>query len=353
MTSVRFGIIGLGMGAVHLQACLENPRAEITAICDSGEARLREVAASRGIPFAAADYHEIVSRDDVDAVVVASPDFLHAEHSVAAMEAGKHVLCEKPLALTLADCRAMIDAADRTGMTFMVGQVCRFAPGFVRAKELIDAGAIGELFLVESEYAHDYTNVPGVGGWRRDPAHPREPVIGGGCHAVDLLRWLAGEPVEVDAYANHRVLTDWPVDDCTVAILRFESGVVGRLMVSIGSKRAYTMRSAFYGTRGTVICDNTSPTLTLFTDDESFAPDEARGSHHFTVPIEVPVGRQEKAVPQEIDHFVDCVLGQAPVAMGAREGARTVAVCLAIVEAAHTGRRVLVTRIPIGSGRED
>lgn len=339
---LRLGIIGLGMGEAHAAACASVPEVEVRAVCDTDATRLDQVAEAHSVPARATDYRELVCRPDVDAVIVASPDRFHAEHAAAAMEAGKHVLCEKPLALTHRDCAAIVEAMDRTGRLCMVAQVCRFAPGFVRARELVEAGAIGELFLAESEYAHDYSGAGGAGGWRRDPAHPREPVIGGGCHAVDLLRWVAGDVAEVSAYANHVALPEWPVNDCTVAALRFRSGVVGRLMVSIGCKRAYTMRSVFCGTRGTIVCDNTSPSLTLYTDDPMYAPEETRAQHHFTVPIEVPVGLQEKAIAAEIEHFAECAAGRRPLTMDAREGARTVATCLAIVEAARSDGSVPV-----------
>ena len=123
---------------------------------------------------------------------------------------------------------------------------------------LIDAGRIGELFFVESEYAHDYsTAARGWNDWRVDSNRPREPYLGGGCHAVDLLRWIAGNPSEIMAYSNHKCLTDWPVDDCTISMMKFPNNVIGKVFVSIGCKRDYTMRSVFYGTRGTIIADNT------------------------------------------------------------------------------------------------
>ena len=159
-----------------------------------------------------------MERDDVDAVVVATPDQLHREMTMAALGAGKHVLCEKPMALTLEDCQAMIDASRNTDRKLMIGQICRFTPGFMRAKQLIDNGEIGELFFVESEYAHDYSKIPGTfSNWRLDPL--RHGFLGGGCHAVDLVRWIAGNPYEVAAFANKKMLTDWPTDDCTIAIM--------------------------------------------------------------------------------------------------------------------------------------
>jgi predicted dehydrogenase len=214
----------------------------------------------------------------------------------------------------------------------MVGQVCRFAPGFVLAKRLVERGDIGELFFVESEYAHDYTHVGGIGGWRKDPAVRREPFVGGACHAVDLLRWVAGEMVECFAYSNRKVLTDWPVDDHTIAVYRFASGATGKVMCSIGCKRPYTMRSVFYGTKGTIICDNTSPAIQLHTTGLP----EAREW------ITLPVNLASHNVSAEIDELVGCIRAGKPLVTDGREGARTVAACRAAVESAASGRPVAV-----------
>jgi hypothetical protein len=190
------------------------------------------------------------------------------------LEAGKHVLCEKPLALTKEDITEMVRAARKSNCIFMVGQICRFTPAFAKTKELIDNGTLGELYFVESEYAHDYMNiVSNKQNWRADNA--RHGVIGGGCHAVDLLRWLAGDPEEIFAYGTHKLLPTVSYDDSTIAIMKFPNNVAGKVYVSTGCKRDYTMRTVIYGTKGTIICDNTSPTMQLFVADENgVAPEE-------------------------------------------------------------------------------
>jgi len=252
------------------------------------------------------------------------------EMSEAFMRAGKDVLCEKPMALTVAECEHMMRAEKETGRKLMIGQVCRCAPAFALAKRLIDEGRIGELFFVESEYAHDYAVARGANDWR---VHPdRHGIIGGGCHAIDLLRWIAGDPTEVFAYANHKCLTDWPVDDCTIAIYQFPNNVAGKVFTSIGCKRDYTMRSVFYGTKGTIICDNTSPEISLF--EVSDIPRED-GKRAYTVPQMLPVEINNHNITLEISEFVDAILGGYDLPVGSMEGAKTVAVCCATVEAAR------------------
>lgn len=325
-------VLGGRMGAAHARAFVSNPHTELRAVCELDLELGAKLAAETGAAFVTEDYREILQRDDVQLVVVATPDPVHAEQVIAALEAGKDVLCEKPMAMNVAQCEAMIAAADRTGRKLMVGQVCRFTPGFTLAKRLVDDGRIGELYFVESEYAHSYANSPGVGGWRIDPERKREPFLGGGCHAVDLLRWIAGEMETCYALANHKCLPEWPVDDCTVALYQLRSGANAKVLCSIGCRRPYTMRSVFWGTRGTIICDNTGPTLQLATD-------EYPESREF---MSLPVNINNHNVTAEVGKFVEAVRGAAPLECDGREGARTVAACLAAVESAASGTPVRV-----------
>ena len=198
-----FGAIGLMFGNAHLEGALAYG-AEVAAICDLDAETLRKSGEKYNIPEEkwTTDYHDILNNPEINMVSIAIPDQQHRQVACEMLAAGKHVLCEKPLALTREDIEAMVQATEKSEAKFMVGQICRFTPAFAKAKEIIDSGEIGELYFVESEYAHDYMNiVKNAQIWRADPQ--RHGVIGGGCHAVDLLRWLAGDPVEVFAYGTH------------------------------------------------------------------------------------------------------------------------------------------------------
>ena len=320
--------IGMKFGMCHIEGAM-NYGAEIAAICDCDEENLRAAGERYGIPEEkwVTDYMDIVNNKDIDVVTVAIPDQLHKKVSCDLLRAGKHVLCEKPLALTREDVEEIVRVADESGSKFMVGQICRFTPAFEKAKEIIEAGTIGELYFVESEYAHDYMYI--IDNWRSDPN--RHGVIGGGCHAVDLLRWLAGDPKEVFAYGTHKLLPQVEYDDATIAIMKFDDNLAGKVFVSTGCKRDYTMRTVIYGTKGTLICDNTSPTMTLFVVGEDELAKEPET-------IEVQVNNHNAA--KEFEVFADAIINDKPVVTDAREGAKTVAVCLAIVEAAKTGKIV-------------
>ncbi len=334
MDKLGAAVIGLRMGRAHAEGYSKNPHVRLVAFCDTDANHVAAVAKQYDVKDTVADYRRLLDRKDIQLVSVATPDQFHCEQAVAFMDAGKHILCEKPMAMTVPECEQMIAAADRNKVKFMIGQVCRFTPGFLMAKKLVSGGDIGKLYFAESEYAHSYRHAKGVGNWRMDPVRLRHPFLGGACHAVDVLRWIAGDIVETFAYANHFCLTDWPVDDCTIAAFKFQDGVIGKAMGSIGCVRPYTMRSVFCGTEGTIIADNTSPQVQICSNKfMSGAP------QFTTIPVPQPAA---KPMNEEVGMFVDAVVNNKPLPLDARQGARTVAACLAAVESAATGKPVKV-----------
>ncbi len=323
---LNIAVIGCShMGSLHMQGVV-NKGANLYAICDPHEEYLEERQKQFDVKIAVKDYRELVNDPAIDAAVIVTPDKLHLEMTEAFLRAGKDVLCEKPMALTVEECEHMMRVEKETGRKLMIGQVCRCTPSFVMVKDMIDKGTIGELTFVESEYAHCYQRARGVDDWRVDP--DRHGVIGGGCHAIDLLRWIAGNPTEVYSYANHKILNDWPVDDTAIAIYQFPNNVMGKVFVSIGCKRDYTMRSVFYGTKGTIICDNTSPKITLFQEVEG----EPKS---FTKPQELDVEVNNHNITAEIDAFVEALMAGSDMPVSSMEGASTVAVAVATVESAQ------------------
>ncbi len=326
--NLNVAVIGCSnMGRSHMTGVVNKVGATLYAICDNAaDDRLAKCKEEFNVPVAVTDYRLLVEDPNIDAAVIVTPDKLHLEMTAAFLRAGKDVLCEKPMALTVEECTEMRRVEKETGRRLMIGQVCRYTPAFVKAKELVESGRIGELFFVESEYAHDYSQKRGYNEWRVCPE--REGFIGGGCHAVDLLRWIAGDPTEVYAHANHKCLTDWPVNDSTIAIYKFPNNVMGKVFVSIGCRRDYTMRSVFYGTKGTIICDNTSPTLTLFEGED------------YGTPQEISIEINNHNITAEIDAFVTSLTENKDILVSSAEGANTVTVCCATVESAAKGAPV-------------
>ena len=332
--NINIAVIGCSyMAELHMQGINAKEGASLYAVCDIDKEKAEASKEKLGAKIAVTDYRELVNDPEIDAVVIVTPDQVHLEMTVAFLMAGKDVLCEKPMALTLAECEEMMRAEKKSGRRLMIGQVCRCTPGFLAAKKLVDEGRIGELCFVESEYAHNYDHARGANDWRVCPE--RHGFIGGGCHAVDLLRWIAGDPTEVYALANHKVLMDWPSDDFTVAVYKFPNNVAGKVFVSIGCKRDYTMRSVFYGTMGTIICDNTSPTIQLFEDDKENGKEYTKAQI-----IDVEINNHN--ITAEIDMFVDALINGTEMPVSSMEGASTVAVCCATVEATKSGEIVKI-----------
>lgn len=325
---LRVANIGMKFGMAHVEGAMAYG-AEIAAICDVNEDNLRFAGERYSIPEERrfTDYRQFLNDPTIDVVTVAIPDQQHMQLSCDFLRAGKHVLCEKPLALTREDTLEIIKAADESDKKFMVGQICRYTPAFEKAKELIDAGTVGDVYFIESEYAHDYMYI--ATDWRADPL--RHGVVGGGCHAVDLIRWLVGDPVEVFAYGTHRLLPQVSYDDATVAVMKFDENTMGKVFVSTGCKRDYTMRTLVYGTKGTIICDNTSPEITLYTLGEN---------EMATEPQKIAVEVNSHNAGKEFEVFANAILTGSPVPTDAREGAKTVEVCRAIVDSSVTGRIV-------------
>ncbi len=330
------GVIGLGMGESHLKGAIESG-AEIGLICDTNSEKMKSVGAKYGVPEEkqTTDWHDIVNSKEINVVIIATPDQQHREQVEALLDAGKHIMCEKPLALTHADINAIVAAVEaHPECKFMVGQICRFTPAFVTAKKIIDSGRIGELYFVESEYAHDYSHMfhDGRMSWRVDP--DRNGVVGGGCHAVDLMRWLVGsDPFEVYGYGTHKLLPEVTYDDANLAVMKFPDSVMGKVFVSTACKRDYTMRTCVYGTKGTLIFDNRSNTMQGYFCDED-------GTGGTGAPVIIPVDINNHNATAEFKEFAKCLKEDLPVATTVYEGAKTIAACLAVVESANTGKIV-------------
>ena len=330
------GVIGLGMGRAHLEGAIKYG-ATVGLICDTNPEKLKQWGEHNNIPEEkwTTDWHDIVNNKEINAVIIATPDQLHKEHVVACLEAGKHIMCEKPLALTRDDIEAIVKAVEaHPECKFMIGQICRFTPAFVQAKKYIEEGKIGDLYFVESEYAHDYQHMfeDNPTNWRSDPV--RNGVVGGGCHAVDLLRWLVNEdPCEIYAHGTHKLLPEVSYDDANLAIMKFPGNVMGKVFVSTGCKRDYTMRPCVYGTKGTLIFDNRSENMTVyFADEEGHGADKPQ-----TVPVEI----NNHNAAAEFKVFAEALVNDTEIETSVYEGAKTVAACLAIIESSKTGKIVV------------
>ena len=338
MSDKKLNVAVIGCGIItwrHTEALQKMPEVNLYALCDTAkDDRAEKLKVKYGTPETkiVTDYKDLLGDPQIDAVIITTPDGVHCEQACAFLRDGKPVLLEKPMALKEEECQEMLRCSKETGTMLTVGQVARYSANFTLAKRLIDEGHIGELTFVESEYAHDYALRTGEGDWRKSP--DRHGMIGGGCHAIDLLRWIAGDPTEVQAIANHKYLNDWPVDDTCDAIYKFPNDVIGKVFCGIGVKRSYTMRTCIYGTKGTLIFSNYGRILTLYK-----ASPEGFG---YTVPHRIPTIPISHNMFAEIKDFIDAVVQGKNPPISPLEGASTVAVACATVKSAQTGKPVKI-----------
>ncbi len=223
-------------------------------------------------------------------------------------------------------------AAGAAGTRVMVGHGARFSRIFIAIHELVRSGRLGEACFVEGDYVHDlgpFLGLPGHDWWMDAAKEGPLPILGGACHPVDLMRWIAGEIVEVSAFGARRNIPEAPWHDTVIANLRFASGALGKCLVSCGAKVPYAMNLSYYGTRGSVVNDR------LFLDGIPHVEEFMR--------LPVPIRAEDHTCAEELDHFLDCVESGATPAIDAVEGARSLAVCCAMAESIEAGRPVPVT----------
>ncbi|MDB6170606.1 MAG: putative dehydrogenase [Verrucomicrobia bacterium] len=261
MKKIRFGILGSGyMGRTHAEAVLRlADDAALTAV--SGGRRAPGLAARFGIPEEPTA-EALIRRADVDAVIVATPHHLHPAATILALEQGKHVLVEKPLATSVDDCDRMIAAATRSKRILATGYHQRFRPNNREARRLIQAGAIGRLQTVQvsmpSQQPVGMSNFGSDWSWWNDPASVGH-LVNSFPHGIDLLRWCTGAEVSTVTAFCRTLLPDIKVEDTTMALAEFSNGVIA----SLYSSRALpappfpgeAFRCRFVGTTGLIDLD--------------------------------------------------------------------------------------------------
>jgi len=347
MSKIGIGIIGSGGIAAegHISGYLTDPRCEIVALWDVDEAKAREQAQRLGVKNATftTSLEEFLSRPDVQAVSVCTPDHLHGEHAHAALQAGKHVLCEKPMTTTREDAARLVQDVRATGLTFLVGQIVHHQPDYQAMVEAYRAGEIGEAWLAESDYISDMRRYYGPDSetpWRTDPRTPQDILLGGGCHSMGVMMWAMNTRVkQVFAYANHKAEPSLPINDCYLVSLSFENGAIGKLIAASGNRGAAPTggRLVLYGTKGTlwggkIYRNNRELKKTEVIRDfrEEFQDHKPR----------VQGTRQVQHWGEQCSHFLDCIEGKAKPVTSVEEGARIVAALCAAIESARTGKPV-------------
>jgi UDP-N-acetylglucosamine 3-dehydrogenase len=240
---IRIGVIGGGSIARkrHLPELADNPNVKIEAICDVSKERAEELARQYGAkPFT--DYRKLIELKSLDAVIVCATNTTHAVMTIDALRAGKHVLCEKPMAVNLQDARSMISASEESGKYLMIAHNQRLSPAHIKAKEILRTGRLGKVLTFRAVFGH-----PGCEYWAIDKANTwffNKSITFFGCigdlgiHKFDLMRWMLNEEfVEVSAFAetlNKRNAKGQLIDveDNASCILKGKSGIIGDIILS-------------------------------------------------------------------------------------------------------------------------
>jgi len=339
---INFGIIGAGgisqrrmipEGFAHSDKC------RLLAVMDSVPETAQAVAKKFKVPRWFDNVSDILDLSEVQAVYIASPNKFHKEQVIAAAQAGKHVLVEKPIALTVADAEAMIAACKANGVKLMVGYMMRFHAHHNRLKEMIEAGDLGQVVFGRTQLTCWYPPISGA--WRQDPAAGGGGAwIDMGSHCVDLLEMWLGPISRVTALS--RTLTHaYKVDDSTTVLCEFASGAQGVVEVNFNvpdeaGQNALEIR----GTRGVVTADHTigqgeggNMTAYLF-NQAGYSAAQDRSKAFILEPVNVKPVNMYRA---ELEYFADCIaLDKAPLISG-EHAVHNLKIVLAAYEAARTG----------------
>ncbi|WP_449536507.1 Gfo/Idh/MocA family protein [Ferdinandcohnia sp. Marseille-Q9671] len=240
MEKLRVAVIGCGSIAQHrhLPEYNANTHVEIVAVCDINEQRAKETAEKYGAD-AYTSYEELLQHANVDIVSVCTPNYLHADVSIAALHAGAHVLCEKPMATSAEEAENMIAAAEASGKKLMIAHNQRFVQSHQRARQLIKSGDLGKIFSFRTAFGHggpERWSIDGKDSWFFEKEKAFVGAMGDlGVHKTDVLRFILGEEiVEVGAFVEQNTKEFSNVDDNAVCVLKTESGIIGTLAASWG-----------------------------------------------------------------------------------------------------------------------
>lgn len=349
---IGFAVAGCGViGKTHAEQVRAVAGARLVAVADEVPERARAFAEQYGVP-GYTDLAELFARDDVDVVTVGTPSGLHAEVAIAAARAGKHVIVEKPIEVTLAKADAMIAACRDAGVKLCVISQHRFDPSTITVKRQIEEGRFGRMLLGEA--AVNWYRSQGYydsGAWRGTWAlDGGGALMNQGIHTVDLLQYLMGPVESVFAHMgtlNHQRIE---VEDAAVAVLRFQGGGIGTLVGTTIAYPGLSTRVEVFGEKGTAVIEHDKLTH-LYLREGGEGADAGYGDRNAVNLAETPQGSHLTAAADpkaiaSVGHraqFEDMIAaireGREPLVNGI-EGRKPLAVILAVYESARTGREV-------------
>jgi len=345
---MKFAVVGAGViGETHARLITSLPdEAELVAVVDVEADRAAAMSSKYGgEPMT--ELEKACARPDIDAVSICLPSGLHADAAITALEAGKHVVVEKPIDVTLAAADQLIDVEQRTGLTVAVISQRRFqhAPAFVH--QAVAEGRLGRLTagIAESAFwrSQEYYD---SGGWRGTAAlDGGGALMNQGIHVVDLLLWMLGEPVEVQAYSDLLAHERIDVEDTVAATVRFRSGAIGSIVATTAAYPGRPVRLSVYGDRGSAVIEQDD--LVAFDTADGEPANQARGAQ--PVADEEPVAEASvsrsvaDAHREQYLDFIAAVRDGRPPSIGTQDARRALEVVLGIYESARTGSPVALT----------
>jgi predicted dehydrogenase len=341
MGNGKLGVAIHGVGQVayaHAASWLKNPHVEIVSVTSRRKESAQRLADKFGLKDCrvGGSYDDVLADERVNIVNLSGPNHVHAEQGIAAARAGKHIMIEKPMCISMDENGQLRGAVASAGVKSVVSFVLRWNPLSENLKALLAAGAVGELFYIELDYWHGLADWWPGWEWGRTLASGRSTMLTGGCHAVDALRWFAGEEiVEVSAFSNNKT-GRFEYDANVVAILKLRSGAIGKTSALFDAEMPYSFNIDLAGTEGTVR-DNRIwskklfPGQTSWTQMKTILPDSGDVEHH--------------AFDAQMNHFVDCILEDRESHCSIADAYHTHEVCMAIDRSAALGGQPV--RLPL------
>lgn len=343
MNKVKIGVIGLGwFGEIHADVIAASPNMELAALCTRTESRLNELAAKYGVQSTYTDYRELLANDSIDAVSIVTMWDQHTEPTLAALEAGKHVFLEKPMASTVADCERICEAAGNADGKLMIGHICRFNPRYASAKREIDAGTIGHVLAISAR-----RNIPAA--WTPTILEKIGPIAGDTIHCTDIMLWLTGAKI-VSAYAQTVSVRNLKYPDLAQTMYRFDSGATATSesvwCMPDGSPFDIDERMQIVGTEGVIHIQDTMPNFGVSTKSGWRCPDTTywpmlhgtAGDESSSPAIQ---NYRSGALRDEFLYFADCIQNDRRIEIITPEESKAAVVAvLAAEESAASGQVV-------------
>ncbi|MDR7418184.1 MAG: Gfo/Idh/MocA family oxidoreductase [Armatimonadota bacterium] len=333
--SVRFAIVGCGTIAPrHAEAIGRVDGARLVAVASRRADQAQAFAQTRGIAWEP-DLASLLRRPDVDAVTICTPSGLHSQIAVAAMRAGKDVVVEKPLAITLEQADAALAAARETGRTLAVISQLRFAPDVVETKRAVAGGRLGRLLLADLSMKYFrsqayYDSAGWRGTWAMDGGGA---LMNQGIHGIDLLLWLAGAPRTIYGYAR-TLARQIEVEDTAVAVAELEGGCLATITGTTSVSPGLPRRLALHGERGSIVLEETRIVQWQIEGEppREASPPATTGA----ASVPTAIGTDEFAAQYRA--IVASLRARTPPPVSGDEARRAVAAVLAIYESSRTGR---------------